>query len=140
MNRLIIISCWLLISNMSIGQETMSASAMKQVNKLIEATLIHKENKVWKLLEKTYRASQIDFLKGNRTQLINELYSGNDLTGKWHNCKLENVQEMTLIDYVYNESGSYSVTYNVRCDHTAFDLTIELMKDGKKWKFVGASG
>ena len=98
---------------------------------------------VYKLLEKSYRKEQKKFLKGNKTQLIDELFGGHNELGTWVNTSLNEIKNIQLMEYELGDNGnSYRVYFEVELEDNILtvELTLSTHEDFKKWGIVGAMG
>jgi len=109
------------------------------VNRFKAAVLEHKTQKVFKFLDKEYRKEQLKFLNGNKEQLVNELFGGMD-SDKYKTIKIAEILKIEVAEVVQNEDGSYDYIFRVRDANSDILASLLLVKKGKKYGFVGASG
>ncbi len=140
MKRSILLFIGVFIS-LSISAQEISPKQHKTIRKFKEYTINHNEKGIFKLLEKNYRGEQLDFLKGNRKQLIDELYSGPDLSdNSYVNSHLDAIIkiEVAEVEQINNETWEY--VFRIRDESHDFFMNIQLVKVKNKYKFVGAVG
>lgn len=115
------------------------AAFVDQFNKAVNA---HDDKAIFRLLEKKYRKKQLKFLKGNKEQLINELFGGSNEAGVWRNSKLEEITYCWMYDQELMEDGNYRIWLEVELENNivSVELIVQTNTKFKKWGIVGAQG
>lgn len=108
------------------------------VNRFKEAVMDHNYKKVFKFLDKDYRKEQLKFLEGNKEQLVNELFSGQS-GEKYVTLKVTEILKIEIAEIEKIAEG-YVYIFRVRDTNSDILSDLLLVKKGKKFGFVGASG
>lgn len=119
--------------------QDVSDDQIKFVNQFKDAVMDHNLNKVYRFLDKDYRKEQRKFLGGDKEQLLNELFSGND-NELFLSIPIQEILKIEVAEVVKNEDGSYDYIFRIRdADHDILAYLL-LVKKGKRFGFVGAVG
>lgn len=138
MKHIVFIALFFILPAFSWAQD-ISDDQIKFVNQFKAAVTDHDVNKVYHLLDKDYRKSQRKFLKGDTSQLLNELFSGNN-NETYVTIPIEEILKFEVAEIVENEDGSFTYIFRVRdVEHDILSY-LQLVKKGKKFGFVGAVG
>ena len=93
-----------------------------------------------KLLEKGYRKEQLRFLKGNKEQLVNELFCGSNLVGKKYKClKINEIKEIIFKDVNHTEDFMVVICHFKTKDNQIYEIELNL-RSKKNGKFVLVGG
>ncbi|NRA12155.1 MAG: hypothetical protein HRT57_09400 [Crocinitomicaceae bacterium] len=133
---------FIVISFAGISQE-ISDKQIAFANGFIKAVGDHSEKKTMKYLDKTYRKEQLEFLKGNHKQLVNELFGGQDESDRdiYLNFKISEITKIEIVE-VIQLKGTSECTYIFklkRGDQEIFS-SLRLKVKGKKFGFEGGRG
>ncbi len=134
---------FLLIGMNVSAQSEISQKQIDFANKFIQAVGDHDQKKVIKMLDKEYRKEQLAFLNGNKKQLVDELFGGEDMKDPsvYANIKLENVLKIEIAEVIpLKGNNKYNYIFRVRDGQFDILTTLILKKKGKKFGFVGAFG
>ena len=110
-----------------------------------EAVNDHNSAKVIKMMNKKYRKDQIRFLKGNKEQFLNELFSGYK-NGVFYNVKFDDIYECLFSELSEDQDGNttcyFILTEQEYDGEEAEEIYVDLLLifEKGKWGFVGASG
>lgn len=111
------------------------------VNSFYKAVTSHNQKKVIKHMEKAYRKEQIDFLKGNKEQFVNELFGGTDInTNEWVNLKLNEIDNIEIQDVFDRGENEWEYVFHVTSGEKVLKVPLILKQTGKKLGFVGTVG
>ncbi len=111
------------------------------VNNFVAAAQEHNYKKVFKHLDKSYRKEQKKFLKGNKTQLMDELFGGTEIDGdKYIGIPISEIIKIEVAEVESMEDGSYTYIFRVRDANHDILASLTLVKKGKRFGFVGAVG
>ncbi|MFT6922275.1 MAG: hypothetical protein ACJA1C_001277 [Crocinitomicaceae bacterium] len=139
---LIIALSFIAISITGFAQE-ISNKQIAFANKFVTAVADHSEKKTMKYLDKTYRKAQLAFLEGNKDQLVNELFGGQDLSDKdkYLNFKISEITQIEIIE-VISLKGTSDCTYIFKLKRGDQEILASLLLkvNGKKFGFEGAMG
>lgn len=139
---LILILSFVVISITGFSQE-ISDKQIAFTNDFVAAVADHSEKKTMKHLDKTYRKEQLAFLKGNKEQLVNELFGGQDLadSDKYLNFKISEITKIEIIE-VIQLKGTTECTYIFKVKRVDQEIyaSLRLIVKGKKFGFEGARG
>ena len=112
-------------------------------NEFAAAVADHSEKKTMKYLDKTYRKAQLEFLEGNKDQLVNELFGGQDLSDKdkYLNFMISEITKIEIIE-VISLKGTSDCTYIFKLKRGDQEIlaSLRLKVNGKKFGFEGAMG
>lgn len=126
---------------MSVSAQEIDQRGAKFVIKFCKVVAAHKESRVIKCLDKKYRTDQLEFLGGNKTQFVNELFSGNEIqTGEFVNLKLEEIDAIEIVEMEALEYMAWIYVFHIKAGDHTIELWLELKKHGRKYGFVGAVG
>lgn len=113
---------------------------LKIVNKLINSVENHKKNGVFKVLDKSYKNEQLKFLKGNKEQFLNELFSGEDIVTKdYQTPKFDEIVSIEVSSIIALKEGGYTYIFKVSTKNYTIYSTL-LLTEEKKAGFVGSVG
>ncbi len=134
-----------LTGNTLFAQEHTEQDRMDFIIEFTEAVNDHDSKKVIKMMNKTYRKNQIRFLKGNKEQFLNELFSGYK-NGEFYNVKFDEIYECLFSELSEDQDGN-TICYFILTEQEfdgeeAEEIYVDLLLIFKKrkWGFVGASG
>ena len=141
-NYLLIFFSILLLGNISFSQENaINVKQQKHIAKFLKYSISHNNKKIFKLLDKTYRKEQLTFLKGNKTQLIDDLFSGMDIDNEnFINMGLENILKIEVAEVIKNKDNTYKYIFRVRDSEHDILFSLPLKKTKNKYGFIGAMG
>lgn len=136
---LIALSC-LFISLSGFSQDV-SEKQEAFVNKFIQTVASNNEKKTLKFLDKAYRKEQLENLKGDKVQLVDELFGGEDLddTDSYLNIKISEVTKIEIVQVIQLKGGEgYTYIFKVHKGHQQIMASLRLKKNGKKFGFIGS--
>lgn len=140
MKQFLVISILFLFSGLSKAQE-IPKDQINFVNNFVAAAQKHDYKKVYKHLDKTYRKEQKKFLKGDKNQLIDELFSGTtEIDNNFVTIPLSEIIKIEVAEVMPNNDGSFVYIFRVRDTENDIMTSIQLNKKGKHFGFVGAVG
>lgn len=140
MKQLIFISILFLLPLASRAQE-ISDDQINFVNDFVAACKNHDYKKVYKHLDKSYRKEQRKFLKGNKTQLMDELFGGTGIDDdEFVVIPISEIIKIEVAEVMENEDGSFEYIFRVRDAKHDILAYLQLEKKGKRFGFVGAVG
>jgi len=111
------------------------------VNSFVAAAKEHNYKGVYRHLDKTYRKEQKKFLKGNKNQLLDELFAGTGIDDpNFTVIPIAEILRIEIAEVMELDNGNF--TYIFRVQDTEHDILapLELVKKGKRYGFVGAVG
>lgn len=127
--------------SLSLSAQEISPKQHKTIRKFKEYTINHNEKGIFKLLEKSYRDEQLDFLKGNRKQLVDELFTGPDLSdNSYVNSHLEAILKIEVAEVEQIDDHTWEYVFRLKDESHDFFIHIQLIKMKNKYKFIGAVG
>ncbi|MFT6983814.1 MAG: hypothetical protein ACJAUD_002594 [Crocinitomicaceae bacterium] len=139
---LILILSFLVISTTGFSQD-ISDKQIAFANEFVAAVADHSEKKTMKYLDKTYKKEQLEFLKGNKEQLVNELFGGQDLsdTDKYLNFKISEITKIEIVEVIQLKATT-ECTYIFKLMRGEQEIlsSLRLKVNGKKFGFEGARG
>lgn len=140
MKQLIFISILFLLPLASRAQE-ISDDQINFVNDFAAACKNHDYKKVYKHLDKSYRKKQRKFLKGNKTQLMDELLGGTGIDDdEFVVIPISEIIKIEVAEVMETEDGSFEYVFRVRDAKHDILAYLHLEKKGKRFGFVGAVG
>ena len=138
---IIILSC-LFISLTSFSQEV-NEKQEAFANKFIAAVASNNEKKTMKYLDKTYKKEQLAFLEGNKEQLLNELFAGQDVidTDSYLNFKISEITKIEIVQVVQlKETEECTYFFKIQSGDKVILSSLRLKVNGKKYGFEGGRG
>lgn len=125
-----------------VPQKVVSDDLISFMDKFNKAVIAHDEKLIFKMLDKTYRREQLKFLQGNKKQLIDELFSGNNEAGEWTNLNVSEITQCWMYNNELLEDGNYSIWLELELENNiiSVELLVQINKNPKKWGIVGARG
>ena len=130
------------LSMPAFGQD-ISKQQVRFANKFIDAVSTNNSKKVIKMLDKGYKKEQLKILAGNKEQLINELFGGEDLTDHsiYVTIKLDEIKKIEIAEVIQLKGGEgYNYIFRVKSDRFEVHSSLRLKKRGCKYGFEGAYG
>jgi hypothetical protein len=109
------------------------------VNDFVQAVELHQWKNVYRLLDRDYRKAQTKFLSGNKEQLVNELFSGSN-GSEFVVIPVSEVLKFEVAEVEQNSDGSFTYIFRVRDAVHDIYSALQLVKRGRRYGFVGASG
>ncbi len=108
-------------------------------NQFTFAVAHHDYDEIWKFLDKDYRKTQKKFLSGDKKQLMDELFSGED-GKKYVSLSIDSILKIKIAEVTENEDGSFSYIFRVRDERSDIMAYLRLVTHKKKLGFIGALG
>jgi len=133
---------FLFISHTSFSQDV-SVKQEAFVNKFIATVASNSEKKTLKFLDKAYKKEQLENLNGDKEQLVNELFGGQDLadTDTYLNIKISEITNIEVVQVIkLKESNQYTYIFKVHKGDQKIHSSLRLKIKGKKYGFVGSLG
>lgn len=96
----------------------------------------HNADLTIKHLNKVYVKTQLkQFLKNNKEQFLNELFSGEECSSKtWINFKFEEITSIEIAEITEENAGIYNVVFRVKNATNEAKCNLQLEKTTKKKK------
>lgn len=140
MKQLIFIAILFLTPGFINAQE-ISEEQIAFVNSFVAAAKEHRYKKVYRHLDKSYRKEQKKFLKGNKQQLLDELFAGTGIDDlDFAVIPISEILRLEVAEVQELDNGNYTYIFRVQdADHDIL-ASLELVKKGKHFGFVGAVG
>lgn len=138
---LIFLSC-LFISHNSFSQEV-SAKQVAFVNKFVTAVIDHDEKTIFNQLDKSYKSEQLAFLNGNKKQLLDELFNGEDLAkpDKYLNFKISEITKFEIAEVIALKGNEgYTYIFKAQRGDQEIFCSLRFSAKGKKFGFIGGRG
>ena len=113
------------------------------VSKLLTSVTDHNEKGILNSLDADYKKEQLEFLEGNKEQLVNELFSGQDISDsdKYLNFKISDITRIELMDVIeLKGNAGFTYIFKVWSGDKAILSTLKLKANGKKFGFEGGRG
>ncbi|MCR9173581.1 MAG: hypothetical protein NXI10_13855 [bacterium] len=140
MKQLLFIAIFFTLPNFLLAQE-ISEKQKSFVNKFVKAVDANNVRKVYTFLDTKYRNEQRRFLGGDKEQLVNELFSGNEMGGNaFVVIPVTEVVRIEIAEIEENEDGSFVYIFRVRDTEHDILAPLTLQKKGRRFGFVGAVG
>ena len=115
----------------------------KIVSQLMTSVTSHSEKGVLKSLDKSYKKEQLAFLEGNKEQLVNELFGGQNLadTDVYLNFKISEITKIEVVQVIeLKGDAGYTYIFKVWKGEQAIMSSLHLKANGKKFGFEGGRG
>lgn len=138
MKHLILLGVLFLFSGQSYGQN-ISDDQIQFANRFVAAVKDHDYKLIYRHLDKKYRKQQSKFLSGGRTQLIDELFSG-DNNGEFVTMQATDIIRIEIAEVIALDNGNFTYIFRVRNGVHDILAPLELVKNRKRFGFVGAVG
>lgn len=140
-NMKLVTFLFLLCCNLSIAQ-MLDDEGQRFIHSFEMAVREHNTKDVFRHLDKKYRKEQIRFLKGNKKQFINELFSGENEAGSYMTPEFNTIHSITLVDAkeLEGEIATYEVGFEVDIPDYTLYSTLILVRKKKKYVLIGAVG
>lgn len=110
------------------------------VNTFIDAVKTHDQKAILKHIDKSYKKEQLKLLKGNKSQFINELFSGINEMEEYKTPELSDIMNVELIDMKAIDDTNYNCAFEVETGDNVLYVELVLSLNKKKLGFVGAVG
>lgn len=122
--------------------QTVDDEGQSFIHSFEHAVKDHDDKSVMKLLDKKYRKQQLKFLKGNKDQFLNELFSGENEAGDYLNPDFRTINTITLVDVkeIEGDLPTYEVGFEVDIPDYTLYSTLILVKMKNKYVLIGAVG
>ena len=139
---LILILSFLVISTHGFSKD-IGDKQIAFANEFAAAVADHSEKKTMKYLDKKYKKEQLEFLKGNKEQLVNELFGGQELSDieKYLNFKISEITKIEIVEIIQLKART-ECTYIfklMRSDQETLS-SLRLKVNGKKFGFESVRG
>ncbi len=108
-------------------------------NDFAAAVKEHNNKEIFKHLDKIYRKEQTKFLGGNKTQLLNELFSGMD-GDTFVSMSIDAITKIEIAEVMEEADGNFTYIFRIRDGEHDILASLLLKKNKKKWGFEGARG
>lgn len=128
----------LLISPTTFAQE-ISPDQIAFVRNFTKAVQDNRTRKILSFLDKDYRKTQSKFLDGAKEQLLNELFNGKS-NGVFVGIPITEILKIEVAEIQQEKDGSYAYIFRVRSANHDIVSSLQLIKKGRRFGFVGASG
>lgn len=146
--RAIVIILFLIISFFGFSQEKVKPEVETTISAFIKAVETHDQNLTIQLLDKNYVKLQLkQFLKNNKDQFLNELFSGQDEISKdWLAVNFSEIRSVQMIKIEPDDEENWIVYFKVSdgIHVVAADLRLICVKKKKNsrcaYGFQGAFG
>lgn len=136
----------LFTSTHCLTQETYQGEVDVFITSFIAAVEINDSERVIEHLDKQYVKTQLkQFLKNNKEQFLNELFSGEDCSSKtWVNFKFEEITSMEVAEISEVDAENLKIVFRVKNAEHEAKCDLLLKKTTKKKKinfgFIGEVG
>lgn len=134
----VVFICALLVAFGAQAQE-LDQRQIQFVNQFVKAVESHHWKKVYRCLDRDYRKEQTKFLSGNKEQLVNELFGGMD-DSEFVVIPVNEVLKCEVAEVEQNSDGLYNYIFRIRDTKHDIYASLQLVKKGRRYGFVGASG
>ncbi|XOV67501.1 MAG: hypothetical protein ACFHU9_17945 [Fluviicola sp.] len=140
MKQILFLGILLLLPGFSKAQD-ISDKQIEFVNTFVAAAKAHQYNKVYRLLDKSYRKEQRKFLKGKKKQLLDELFAGTGIDApNFSVIPISEIIRIEVAEVIAMDNDNYTYIFRVQdVDHDIL-VSLELVKTGNRYGFVGAVG
>jgi CRISPR/Cas system-associated protein Csx1 len=126
---------------MSVSAQKIDSESIGFLKKFCKAVVTHKKSKVIKCMDHEYRTNQIEFLKGNKQQFVDELFGGYDVeTDEYVNVKLDEIENIVIENTNELSNGTCVYTFLLITKDRTVMTNLDLVKKEGKFGFVGAVG
>ena len=142
MKRLTLLFIGVLVAFSSSAQDV-ETERIEFVKKFEAAVMAHDQTAVIKLTDKAYRKAQINFLDGDKTQFVDELFGGVDvLTDEYINLKFTEIQEIEYFEKTEYDEGfdGWVCVFLIKTGNNTIQRSLLLRRVGKKFGFIGSQG
>lgn len=141
--RSILLSLFALFVTLNVISQEIPEQQDKFVNKFVDAVASNTPKKIYKCLDKKYRAEQLENLEGDKQQLIDELFGGEQIgnSSEYVNIKIEEITKIEIAEAIPLKSGNkFNYIFRIRTAKNDVYCSIMLVRRGKKYGFVGSLG
>ena len=138
---LLVFTC-LFISISSFAQD-LSPKQTNSLNNFIATVASNNEKKTLKFLDKAYSKEQLEFLKGDKKQLVDDLFGGQQVgdTDNYINVKISEVTSIELQQVIkLKGENTYTVFFKIHKGDAEIISTLSMVLNGKKVAFIGGLG
>ena len=132
---------FLVFASINSNAQDVSQEQINFVNQFMEDVVGKNEKGIFKSLDKKYRKEQLRFLKGNKTQLLNELLAGSDIrTDEFVSFQIKNIIRMEVAEILELNNGDFEYIFRVRAPDKDALCSLLLRSIKGKFGFIGAVG